>query len=75
MAKNKQSTKPFLEVMGDYRASLKEYIDSAMMLHVAVVTALHLAEQGADPRRALETLREHDRRFNTAAHGDDDDKN
>jgi hypothetical protein len=42
-----------------------------MMLHVAVTTALHLVEQGADPKRALETIREHDAVFDKAAHGVD----
>jgi hypothetical protein len=69
MAKKKPETRPFYNVMHEYQASLNEYTEAAMMLHVAVVTALHLVEDGADPKRALETLREHDKRFEKAAHG------
>ena len=69
MTRKKQETEPFYNVMHKYNASLKEYMESGMMLRVAVVTALHLAEQGADPKRALETLREHSERFDKAAHG------
>ena len=69
MARKKQETEPFYGVMHKYNASLKEYTESAIMLHVAVANALHLVEQGADPKRALETLREHDQRFDRACHG------
>ena len=69
MAKKKQDNRPFFDVMHEYQDSLKEYTEAAMMLHVAVTTALHLVEQGADPKRALETLREHDARYDKAAHG------
>lgn len=69
MAKKKQEARPFYDVMHEYQLSLKEYTEAAMMLHVAVTTALSLVKQGADPARALETLREYDERFDKAAHG------
>jgi len=69
MANKRQDSRPFFDVMHEYQESLKEYTEAAMMLHVAVTTALRLVEQGADPKRALETLREHDDRYGKAAHG------
>ena len=69
MKRTKSDTRPFYAVMHEYQASLKEYTEAAMMLHVAVTTALHLVSQGADPAKAMETIRDHDHRFDKAAHG------
>jgi hypothetical protein len=41
MSKKKHDSRPFFDVMHEYHDSLKEYTEAAMMLHVAVTTALH----------------------------------
>lgn len=67
MAKKKQEKRPFYDVMHEYQASLKEYTEAAMRLHTAVTVAMHLSEQGVDPKRALEALKEPALRFEKSA--------
>jgi len=69
MAKPKKETVPLFKIKHDYDESLKAYCEAASMLHVSVVTALHLASQGTDPARCLETIRKYNDAFEAAAHG------
>ena len=69
MSQAKSDTTPLYDVMHEYQASLKEYMGAAMLLHASVSAALRLASAGADPAKLLESIREHDERFEKAAHG------
>ena len=67
--KKNTAIRPFYEVTHEYQESLKELLGASMLLREAVGTVLRLNDQGADPSKAIASLKEYHERAERAAHG------